>query len=140
MSRSVTASTPKIPSQLPPKSVWARGPPPQNSATTASRSQSPAPPTPVSSANPASFHATHSRRPSALGQGVSVKDGVNIPRNAVKQDDAPAPISSSPASAPAVKPVEVCGYQSTVTPLCSFNLIGPTHRPTDLHAASCSKN
>ncbi|KAH9955045.1 hypothetical protein BC827DRAFT_1239687 [Russula dissimulans] len=115
MSRSATASTPKNPSQLPPKSVWARGPPQQSSANTTPRSQSPAPPTPVSATNPAAFHATHSRRPSTLGQGVSVKDGVNIPRNAVKQglpvtfgsiDDAPAPISSSPASAPAVKPVE----------------------------------
>jgi translation initiation factor 4G len=129
MSRSATASTPKNP--LPSKSAWARGPPQQNSANTTPRSQSPAPPTPVSATNPASFHATHSRRPSALGQGVSVKDGVNIPRNAVKQgifhpiflapfnlrhqgapvtfgsiDNAPAPISSSPASAPAVKPAE----------------------------------
>ena len=132
MSRSATASTPKNPPQLPSKSAWARGPPQQNSANSTPRSQSPALPTPVSSANP-SFHANHSRRPSALGQGVSIKDGVSIPRNAVKQgissfhprlllpqiyvtkgspvtfgsiDDAPAPISSSPASAPAVKPVE----------------------------------
>ncbi|KAI0250910.1 hypothetical protein BJV78DRAFT_1282825 [Lactifluus subvellereus] len=115
MSRSATASTPKIPSQLPSKSAWARGPPQQNSATTTPRSQSPAPPTPVSATNPTSYHATHSRRPSALGQGVSIKDGVGIPRNAVKQgsavtfgsiDDALAPISSSPASAPAVKSAE----------------------------------
>jgi translation initiation factor 4G len=133
MSRSATASTPKNPPQLPTKSAWARGPPQQNSTSTTPRSQSPAPPTPVSG-NPATFHATHSRRPSALGQGVSIKDGVGIPRNAVKQgmfhpilfpvpplnlrhlgspvtfgsiDDAMAPISSSPAAAPAVKPADV---------------------------------
>ncbi|KAI0263838.1 hypothetical protein BC834DRAFT_924863 [Gloeopeniophorella convolvens] len=119
MSRSATASTSKNPPQLPTKSAWARGPPQQNSATTTpSRSQSPAPTTPISAANPAAFHATHSRRSSTLGQGVSIKDGVSIPRNtvnAVKQgqsvtfgsiDDAQAPISSSPASAPVVKPAE----------------------------------
>ncbi|KAI0302331.1 hypothetical protein B0F90DRAFT_1627403 [Multifurca ochricompacta] len=116
MSRSATVSTSKNPPQLPSKSAWARGPPQQNSAiTTPSRSQSPAPPTPVSTTTTTSFHATHSRRSSALGQGVSIKDGVSIPRNAVKQgsavtfgsiDDASAPISSSPASAPAVKPAE----------------------------------
>jgi translation initiation factor 4G len=131
MSRSATVSTSKNPPQLPSKSAWARGPPQNSATTTPSRSQSPAPPTPVSAANPANFHATHSRRSSALGQGVSIKDGVNIPRSAVKQgisiylrsrplpqlvvllgvtfgsiDDASAPISSSPASAPAVKPAE----------------------------------
>lgn len=132
MSRSATASTSKNPPQLPSKSAWARGPP-LNSTSNTPRSQSPAPPTPVST-NPPSFHGTHSRRPSALGQGVSIKDGVGIPRNAVKQgtfhpillpvpplslrhqgspvtfgsiDDAVAPISSSPAAAPAVKPAEV---------------------------------
>jgi hypothetical protein len=111
------------------KSAWACGPP-QNSATsTPSRSQSPAPPTPISVTNLANFYATRSRHSSILGQGVSIKDGVNIPRNAVEQgmsidlcspplpqlvvlpgsaatfgsiDDASAPISSSPASAPAV--------------------------------------
>ncbi|KAI9465254.1 hypothetical protein BJY52DRAFT_1114117 [Lactarius psammicola] len=115
MSRSATVSTSKNPPQLPSKSAWARGPPQNSAITTPSRSQSPAPPTPVSVTNPANFHATHSRRSSALGQGVSIKDGVNIPRSAVKQgsavtfgsiDDASAPISSSPASAPAVKPAD----------------------------------
>lgn len=132
MSRSATASTPKNPPQLPSKSAWARGPPQQNSASNTPRSQSPAPPTPVST-NSSGFHGSHSRRPSALGQGVSIKDGVGIPRNAVKQgtfrpvlpvppsnlrhqgspvtfgsiDDAVAPISSSPAAAPAVKPADV---------------------------------
>jgi len=133
MSRSATVSTSKNPPQLPQKSAWARGPPQNSATTTPSRSQSPAPPIPVSVTNPASFHATHSRRSSALGQGVSIKDGVNIPRSAVKQgifvylcsrplpelvvllgsavtfgsiDDASAPISSSPASAPAVKPAD----------------------------------
>ena len=133
MSRSATVSTPKNPPPLSSKSAWARGPPQNSANSTPSRSQSPAPPTPVSVTNPANFHATHSRRSSALGQGVSIKDGVNIPRNAVKQgmsfdlcsrplpqlvvlpgsavtfgsiDDASAPISSSPASAPAVKPAD----------------------------------
>ncbi|KAJ7133320.1 hypothetical protein C8R44DRAFT_870725 [Mycena epipterygia] len=58
-------------------------------------------------------HLTHSRRPSALGQGVPIKNGVSIPRNiGVKQesaiifgsiDDDSAPISSSPAATPDIK-------------------------------------
>ncbi|KAF8270200.1 hypothetical protein EI94DRAFT_815633 [Lactarius quietus] len=115
MSRSATASLPKNPPQLSSKSAWARGPPQNSATTTPSRSQSPAPPTPISGTNPAHFHATHSRRSSALGQGVSIKDGVNISRSAVKQgspvifgsiDATQAPISSSPASARAVKPAD----------------------------------
>ncbi|KAK7057588.1 hypothetical protein R3P38DRAFT_2598969 [Favolaschia claudopus] len=106
MSKSSTATLPKIP--LPQKSAWAKGPP-QNSAIAPSpRSQSPAPASPSNASHP-----THSRRPSALGGGVNIKDGVSIPRNnvgAVKQssavtfgsiDDASAPISSSPAATPA---------------------------------------
>src|SRR6266404_1930518 len=96
MSRSATVSTPKNPPQLPSKSAWARGPPQNSATTTPSRSQSPAPPTPVSVTNPANFHATHSRRSSALGQGVSIKDGVNIPRSAVKQGISIYPLSQPP--------------------------------------------
>ncbi|KAF8622721.1 hypothetical protein AX15_006812 [Amanita polypyramis BW_CC] len=105
MSRSSTSSTSKISNQLSSKSAWSRGPPQTSSAP--SRTQSPAP--------TAQVQSSHSRRPSTLGQGVPVKDGVSVPRNnvgAVKQgsavtfgsiDDVSAPISSSPASAPPVK-------------------------------------
>ncbi|KAH9067672.1 hypothetical protein EDB87DRAFT_19492 [Lactarius vividus] len=82
-------------------SAWARGP---RATTTPSRLESPAQPTPVSVTNPPNFHATHSRRSDALGQGVSIK--VNIPRGAVKQDDASAPVPSSPAYVPAIKPAD----------------------------------
>ncbi|KAJ3505971.1 hypothetical protein NLJ89_g7128 [Agrocybe chaxingu] len=103
MSKSSPATSPKNPTPLPAKSAWSRGPP--QTTAPSPRSQSPAPSTPVTQ--------THSRRPSTLGQGVPVKDGVTIPRNnvgSVKQavtfgsiDDASAPISSSPAPAPAIK-------------------------------------
>ncbi|KAF8967966.1 hypothetical protein BDZ97DRAFT_484089 [Flammula alnicola] len=106
MSKSSTATAPKNPTPLPAKSAWARGPP-QTATAPSPRSQSPAPSTPV--------HQTHSRRPSALGQGIPIKDGVSVPRSnigAVKQgsavtfgsiDDVSAPISSSPAAAPLIK-------------------------------------
>ncbi|KAJ3754523.1 hypothetical protein EV360DRAFT_51498 [Lentinula raphanica] len=106
MSKSSVAATSKIPpTQLPSKSAWLNGPPQSASP----RSQSPAP------SNSAPAHPTHSRRPSTLGQGVPIKDGVSIPRNNVGAtktgtlvsfgsiDDASAPISSSPAATPAVK-------------------------------------
>ncbi|KAF6760217.1 hypothetical protein DFP72DRAFT_883540 [Ephemerocybe angulata] len=106
MSKSSTGSSAK---PLPAKSAWSKGPP-QTSAPSP-RSQSPAP-----SAQSQS-HLTHSRRPSALGQAVPIKDGVSIPRNnvgaaAAKQgspvtfgsiDDASAPISSSPAAPNPIK-------------------------------------
>ncbi|KAJ6491820.1 hypothetical protein C8R47DRAFT_1044992 [Mycena vitilis] len=113
MSKSSTATLAKIPTQLPQKSAWAKGPP---QSSPSPRSQSPAP-----SNAPA---PTHSRRPSALGQGVPIKDGVSIPRNnvgAVKQgsavtfgsiDDASAPISSSPAATPAIKSEGVKSFGS----------------------------
>ncbi|KAF9485987.1 hypothetical protein BDN70DRAFT_870471 [Pholiota conissans] len=106
MSKSSTATAPKNPTQLPARSAWAKGPP-QTATAPSPRSQSPAPSTPV--------HQTHSRRPSALGQGIPIKDGVSVPRSnigSVKQssavtfgsiDDVSAPISSSPAAAPALK-------------------------------------
>ncbi|KAJ3997784.1 hypothetical protein F5050DRAFT_1690116, partial [Lentinula boryana] len=105
MSKSSVAATSKIPAtQLPSKSAWANGPP----QTASPRSQSPAP------SNSAQTHGTHSRRPSTLGQGIPIKDGVSIPRNNVGAtktgsavsfgsiDDASASISSSPAAAPAI--------------------------------------
>lgn len=79
MSKSSTATAQKIPTQLPSRSAWARGPP-QNTSPPTPRSQSPAP--------SSSSHPTHSRRPSTLGQGVPIKDGVSVPRgnvSAVKQ-------------------------------------------------------
>ncbi|VDC02695.1 unnamed protein product [Peniophora sp. CBMAI 1063] len=122
MSKSSTASNSKLPPQLPQKSAWARGPPP----TTTSRSQSPAPSTPTTPNAPGpAVHGTHSRRPSTLGQGASVKEGVSIPRNAPAAakaggsgvtfgsiDNAGAPISSSPATAPAVKSGDVTKFGS----------------------------
>ncbi|KAF7792743.1 hypothetical protein EIP86_003841 [Pleurotus ostreatoroseus] len=70
MSKSSVASAPKLPTQLPQKSAWARGPPNSSSAPTP-RSQSPAI---ASGSQPAT--ATHSRRPSTLSQAaVSFKDG-----------------------------------------------------------------
>ncbi|EAU91617.1 eukaryotic initiation factor 4F subunit P130 [Coprinopsis cinerea okayama7 len=103
MSKSSTTSTNK---SLPAKSAWSKGPP-QTSAPSP-RSQSPAP---SAQSQP---HLTHSRRPSALGQAIPIKDGVSVPRNNVGAaaaktgsavtfgsiDDASAPISSSPAAAP----------------------------------------
>jgi hypothetical protein len=109
MSRSITASTSKNPTRVPSKSAWAQGP---------------AQPTSVSEKNPANVYTTHSRR----SQGVTVKDGVKVPRSALKQGlstyvpetyhtsvscpgsavtfgsvyDTSAPISSSPASASAM--------------------------------------
>ncbi|PFH52156.1 hypothetical protein AMATHDRAFT_57504 [Amanita thiersii Skay4041] len=115
MSRPSTNSTSKISTQLSSKSAWSKGPPRDTSVPTP-RSQSPAPSTPV--------NATHSRRPSTLGPGVPVKDGVSVPRNnvgAVKQgspvtfgsiDDISAPISSSPAAAPPIKSEGVRSFGS----------------------------
>ncbi|KAH7928676.1 hypothetical protein BV22DRAFT_1126335 [Leucogyrophana mollusca] len=119
MSKSSTASG-KIPTQLPSQSAWAKGPPQSSSSSAPSpRSQSPAP---YNVASPVT--ATHSRRPSALGQGVPIKDGVTVPRNnvgSVRQgsavtfgsiDDVAAPISSSPAATPAVKTESVKAFGS----------------------------
>ncbi|KAJ7594902.1 hypothetical protein C8J56DRAFT_1123514 [Mycena floridula] len=106
MSKSSTATASKIPA-VPSKSAWSKGPPQSSSSP---RSQSPVP---SNSTQPS--HLTHSRRPSALGGGVSVKDGISIPRNTAGSskpgssvtfgsiDDASAPISSSPAATPAIK-------------------------------------
>ena len=168
MSRSATVSTSKNPPQLPSKSAWARGPPQNSATTTPSRSQSPAPPTPVSVTNSSNFHAAHSRRSSALGQGVSIKDGVNIPRGAVKQgisiylcsrplpqlvvlpgvtfgsiDDASAPISSSPASAPAVKPadgVKSFGSVAVQNGVSDAAKSAVTNRPPPLSSAASASS
>ena len=74
MSKSSTVSKQKIPAPLPTKSAWSKGPPKSNSSAAPSpRSSSSAP----SNATP----ATHSRRPSTLGQGIPIKDGVSVPRS-----------------------------------------------------------
>ncbi|KAI0669667.1 hypothetical protein C8Q78DRAFT_1041469 [Trametes maxima] len=110
MSKSQTASTPKTSTQLSSQSAWSRGPPANTSTAPSTRPQSPAP-----SAAAPSAPTTHSRRPSALGHGVAFKDGVGA-RNSSSTakpgssvtfgsiDDASAPISSSPAAAPTIKP------------------------------------
>ncbi|KAJ7821115.1 hypothetical protein B0H14DRAFT_2832192 [Mycena olivaceomarginata] len=130
MSKSSTATLPKIPTQLPQKSAWSKGPP-QAATAPSPRSQSPAPPSPSTAP-----HLTHSRRPSALGQGVPIKDGVSIPRNnvgAVKQgsavtfgsiDDASAPISSSPAATPAIKSEGVKSFGSVPATAATTSSIG----------------
>ncbi|KAG5647073.1 hypothetical protein DXG03_001443 [Asterophora parasitica] len=124
MSKSSTATAPKP--QLPTKSAWSRGPP-QSTSAPSPRSQSPAPSTPV--------HQTHSRRPSTLGQGVPIKDGVTVPRGnvgALKQssavtfgsiddDSASAPISSSPATAPPIKSEGVKSFGSVPATLGHVN-------------------
>lgn len=82
MSKSSTATASKTSAPLTKSSAWSKGPP-----SASSRSQSPAP-SASTPAQPPAPHLTHSRRPSALGQGVPIKDGVSIPRNnvgAVKQ-------------------------------------------------------
>ncbi|KAG2043917.1 hypothetical protein BDR03DRAFT_1047251 [Suillus americanus] len=116
----VSTASGKTPTPLPSQSAWAKGPPQSNSSAAPSpRSQSPAP---THVASPIAI--SHSRRPSALGQGVSVKDGVSVPRNNVGSvvrpasvvfgsiDDASAPLSSSPAAIPAVKTEVVKSFGS----------------------------
>ena len=85
MNKLSTTSTPKIPTQLPQKSAWARGPPQTSTAVTSTsasptRSQSPALPPQQNATNPPV--QTHSRRSSTFGHGqkaVTIKDGINIP-------------------------------------------------------------
>ena len=78
MSKPSVASAPKLPTPLPQKSAWARGPP-ISSSTPTPRSQSPAQ---ASGSQPTT--ASHSRRPSTLGQAaVSFKDGVAGARSPV---------------------------------------------------------
>ncbi|KAG6902772.1 hypothetical protein C0995_011920 [Termitomyces sp. Mi166 len=122
-------SKPSTKPALPSRSAWLRGPP--QSTQTPSRSQSPAPP-------------SHSRRPSTLGQGVPIKDGVTIPRgnaSAIKQgkcsvvtfgsiDDDSAQISSSPAAAPTLKSENVKSFGSLLVSTPPAQLNGKPSRPT----------
>ena len=127
MSKASTASA-RTPAQPPPLSVWAKGPPStSNSSAPSLRLQSPA----LSPLPP--ITASHSRRPSALGQGVPIKEGVSVPQSNVGSvrkgtslsallpprfhpysssqvllslsvsDDLSPPLSSSPAATPVVK-------------------------------------
>lgn len=94
---SSTPSVRKSPTPLPSQSAWVKGAPQSSSSSFA----------PLT----ANFY---SRRPSALGQGVSIRDGVSVPRNNVGSvvrpgsvvfgsiDDTSAPLSSSPSTLPAV--------------------------------------
>lgn len=75
MSKSSAASASKNVPQLPQKSAWSRGPPQSTSSASTPRSQSPAP-----NATPPTS-ASHSRRPSTLGSGVSFKEGVGAARS-----------------------------------------------------------
>ncbi|KAI6107744.1 hypothetical protein EV401DRAFT_431570 [Pisolithus croceorrhizus] len=95
--------------QPPSQSAWARGPPQNNSSAPSMHSQSPAP------SHVQSIPASYSGHPSALGQGVRVKEGVSVPQNnvgSVRQgcslhfgsiDNATAPVSSSPTATPVVR-------------------------------------
>ncbi|EIW54449.1 uncharacterized protein TRAVEDRAFT_173662 [Trametes versicolor FP-101664 SS1] len=118
MSKSSTASTPKTSSQLPSKSAWSKGPPANTATAPSTRPQSPAPSAAAPSAPP-----THSRRSSTLGQGVAFKDGVGARNTATPTksgssvtfgsiDDAAAPISSSPAAVPTIKPEGIKSFGS----------------------------
>ncbi|KAI6145571.1 hypothetical protein BKA82DRAFT_913438 [Pisolithus tinctorius] len=130
MSKGSTASA-KTPTPLPSQSAWARGPPQNsNSSAPSSRSQFPAP------SHVQSITASHSRRPSALGQGVPVKEGISVPRNTVGSvrqgsslnfgsiDDASAPVSSSPTATPVVRHESVKTFGSLpVTTATTSNII-----------------
>ncbi|KAL4079171.1 hypothetical protein J3A83DRAFT_1041311 [Scleroderma citrinum] len=119
MSRGSTASSGRTQTQLPSQSAWAKGPPQNsNSSAPSPRSQSPAPP------HAQSISASHSRRPSALGQGVPVKEGVSVPWNnvgSVRQGsslnfgsiaDVSAPVSSSPTATPVIRHESVKSFGS----------------------------
>ncbi|KAF9222487.1 hypothetical protein BS17DRAFT_708821 [Gyrodon lividus] len=144
MSKASTASG-KTPTPLPSQSAWAKGPPQNSNSSSAPspRSQSPAP-----SHAPSPITASHSRRPSALGQGVPIKEGVSVPRSnvgSVRQgsavtfgsiDDVAAPLSSSPAATPAVKTESVKSFGS-VPATTSNHVYGKT--PVSASAAGSSK-
>ncbi|KIP11352.1 hypothetical protein PHLGIDRAFT_114747 [Phlebiopsis gigantea 11061_1 CR5-6] len=130
MSKSSAASAPKLSTPLPQRSAWSKGPPNTSSAPTP-RTQSPAPASTPTSATP-----SHSRRPSTLGHGVAFKDGVAGARSPVGApksgaavtfgsiDDVSAPLSSSPASVPAIKadPPKTFGTVSAqATPIPAVN-------------------
>ncbi|KAI6007612.1 hypothetical protein F5J12DRAFT_82727 [Pisolithus orientalis] len=130
MSKGSTASA-KPPTPLSSQSAWARGPPQNaNSSAPSTRSQPPAP------SHVQSITASHSRRPSALGQGIPVKEGVSVPRNNVGSvregsslnfgsiDDASAPVSSSPTATPVVRHESVKTFGSLpVTTATTSNII-----------------
>ncbi|TDL22991.1 hypothetical protein BD410DRAFT_769393 [Rickenella mellea] len=121
MSKSSTATHPRIPAPLSKQSAWANGPPQRAPTAPTSRSQSPAPVNPT---------PTHSRRPSALSSSVQLKDGVSVPKGvgAAKQggaitfgsvNDQPGQPTSSPPEVPATKsdsrPVTTFGSISTAS-------------------------
>ncbi|KAI6007609.1 hypothetical protein F5J12DRAFT_82422 [Pisolithus orientalis] len=145
MSKGSTASA-KTPTPLPSQSAWARGPPQNsNSSAPSTRSQSPAP------SHVQSITASHSRRPSALGQGVPVKEGVSVPRNnvgSVRQgsslnfgsiDDASAPVSSSPTATPVVRHESVKTFGSLPVTTATTSTIINGKTPASGPSAGSSK-
>lgn len=110
MSRSSISTASKIPTKLPARSAWAKGPP--QSPTISPRSQSPATPTPV---------YTHSRRSSTLGEGVPINDGVSVPHSnagTVKQGKS---ISTCPQYLPPH------AFPASPASAVSFNSVGDVH-------------
>ncbi|KAG2347383.1 hypothetical protein BDR05DRAFT_996512 [Suillus weaverae] len=113
-----TPSSTKSRTPLPSQSAWAKSPPQSRSSTAPlPRSQSLAP-THVASLKASS----HSRRPRALGQGVSIRDGVSVPRNNVGSVVRPGSVGFgsiddvlSPAATPAVKVVQSFGSVSATS-------------------------
>ncbi|KAF8552342.1 hypothetical protein OG21DRAFT_1486268 [Imleria badia] len=113
MSKASTASA-KTPTQRPSQSAWAKGPPPNSNSAAPSHAPSP-------------ITASHSRRPSALGQGVPIKEGVSVPRRnvgSVRQgsaitfgsiDNLSPPLSFSRAAAPETESVKYFGSVPATT-------------------------
>ncbi|KAG1760093.1 armadillo-type protein [Suillus occidentalis] len=103
-----TPSSTKSPTSLPSQSAWVKGAPQSSSSSFASPNSS-----------------SHSRRrPRVLGLGVSVRDGVSVPRNNVRSvvqpgsvifgsiDNASVSLSSSPSAISAVKAAVVQSFGS----------------------------
>ncbi|KAG1746338.1 hypothetical protein EDB19DRAFT_1905801 [Suillus lakei] len=126
MSKVATRSG-KTPTPLPTRSAWAKGPPPSSSSSVAS---------PIAT--------SHSRRPSASGQGVFVKDGVSVPRNNVGSvvrpasvvfgsiDDAPAPLSSSLPKSSRADIAKLFQNPSSSSSQPSSDTSSPSTRPSNL--------
>jgi hypothetical protein len=97
MSKSATASSSKLPTQLSTKSAWAKGPPSAAAAASSPRNAStPQTSRPASPATPNAPSPAHSRRASTLGQGVPIKDGVSVPQrtaSSMKQGEYPRRLS-----------------------------------------------
>lgn len=130
MSKSLTASAPKISASQPPAtSAWAKGPPNSNLASNTPRSQSPSAAT-QASVNPT---PTHSRKPSALGGpsnfNSTFKDGVSVPKG-IQPSQKPAPALSfgtiaEPASPVPTKSAAAPSLSSDGPSLITFGTVSP---------------